>query len=120
MCLWCLGRRDSPAIAARLVGYFNRPAREPGVLPELTDREREILAVMMRGLTNGEIASTLALTPKTVRNYASNVLAKLQVHDREQAVQRARTAGFDPGTTSCRRSACATDALRHPDGPDRT
>jgi DNA-binding NarL/FixJ family response regulator len=53
---------------------------------------------MMRGLTNGEIASTLALTPKTVRNYASNVLAKLQVHDREQAVQRARTAGFDPGT----------------------
>ena len=79
MCLWCLGRRDSPAIAARLVGYFNRPAREPGVLPELTDREREILALMMRGLTNGEIASTLALTPTTVRNYASNVLAKLQV-----------------------------------------
>lgn len=85
----------SPAIAERLVRYFHRPqATQPGVLPELTDREREILALIMRAKSNGEIAQALSLTPKTVRNYVSNVLAKLQVHDRAQAVVRAREAGF--------------------------
>lgn len=86
----------SPAIGERLVRYFNRPqaSRAPGVLPELTDREREILGLIVQGRTNTQIAQSLALTPKTVRNYVSNVLAKLQVHDRAQAVVRAREAGF--------------------------
>lgn len=84
----------SPAIAERLVRYFNRPHRSPGVLPELTDREREILALIVLGRTNGQIAQELALTPKTVRNYVSNVLSKLQVRDRAQAVVKAREVGF--------------------------
>jgi DNA-binding NarL/FixJ family response regulator len=84
----------SPAIADRLVRYFNRPVRTSEVLPELTDREREILALIVQGRGNAQIAQALTLTPKTVRNYVSNVLGKLQVHDRAQAIVRAREAGF--------------------------
>lgn len=52
---------------------------------DLTDRERETLALLGKGLTNAEIASQLYLSEGTVRNYVSAVLAKLGVHDRTQA-----------------------------------
>jgi DNA-binding NarL/FixJ family response regulator len=89
----------SPAIAQRLIRHFarNRPARDAGPFPELTDREREILLLIVRGRTNADIAVELRLTVKTVRNYVSNVLVKLQVHDRSQAVAKAREAGFPSG-----------------------
>jgi DNA-binding NarL/FixJ family response regulator len=79
----------SPAIAVRLVEYFARLAPPvPDVLPGLTLREREILALLSEGCSNAEIAARLSLSAKTVRNNVSNILAKLQVADRTQAAVR--------------------------------
>jgi DNA-binding NarL/FixJ family response regulator len=86
----------SPAIAERLTQYFAALSRAPlsSVFPELTDREREVLALVAQGCSNGEIASRLVLSQKTVRNHVSNIFSKLQVADRAQAVMRAREAGL--------------------------
>ncbi|HEU4671345.1 MAG TPA: response regulator transcription factor [Candidatus Limnocylindrales bacterium] len=84
-----------PGIARRLMAFFaSRPAVEPTVFPELTDREREILDLVARGLSNAEITNRLVLSPKTVRNHVSNIFSKLQVADRAQAIVRAREAGM--------------------------
>ena len=58
--------------------------------PALTARESEVLALLARGASNAEIARELGLNVKTVQNHVSNVLAKLQVRDRTQAVLRMR------------------------------
>jgi DNA-binding NarL/FixJ family response regulator len=88
-----------PAIARRLMRYFAAPttatqAQHSQVFPDLTDREREILALMAGGWNNQDIADRLVLSLKTVRNYVSNIFSKLQVADRAQAIIRAREAGF--------------------------
>ena len=86
----------SPAIARRLMRHFATLSAErmPTVFPELTDRERVILDLIAQGRNNTEIASRLVLSPKTVRNHISNILSKLQVADRAQAIIRAREAGL--------------------------
>lgn len=86
----------SPTAAQRLIEYFARrqPSASPQVFPELTDRERQILALIAQGYTNAEIADRLVLSPKTVRNYVSNIFSKLQVADRAHAIIRARGAGL--------------------------
>ncbi|MEZ4503457.1 MAG: response regulator transcription factor [Dehalococcoidia bacterium] len=84
----------SPGIARRLVGYFASPIRNAEPFPELTPREREILEMIAGGQTNDEIAATLFLSLKTVRNYVTSILDKLQVADRAQAAIRAREAGL--------------------------
>jgi DNA-binding NarL/FixJ family response regulator len=61
---------------------------------ELTEREREMLELIARGLGNDEIARRLALSPKTVRNHVTNVFDKLGVATRAQAIVKAREAGF--------------------------
>ncbi|MEW5990329.1 MAG: response regulator transcription factor [Chloroflexota bacterium] len=84
-----------PAIARRLAAFFAaRPAAEPTVFPELTQREREILDLIARGLNNAQITQRLVLSPKTVRNHVSNIFSKLQVADRAQAIVTARQAGL--------------------------
>jgi DNA-binding NarL/FixJ family response regulator len=62
--------------------------------PPLTARERQILDLVAAGRSNAQIASTLFLSPKTVRNNVSNVFAKLHVADRAEAIVRAREAGL--------------------------
>ncbi len=62
-------------------------------LPQLTAREFEIIQVMARGLTNQEIANTLYLSERTVRNYVSNIFTKLGVDNRAQAITLARDVG---------------------------
>ena len=86
----------SPAIARRMMHYFEQIGRQPVayVFPELTRREHEVLALMAQQKSNQEIAETLSLTLKTVRNYTSNIFAKLQVADRAGAVLKARTADW--------------------------
>jgi DNA-binding NarL/FixJ family response regulator len=86
----------SPAIATRLLDFFSapRPALPPQAFPELTEREREILALIAQGHRNHEIAALLVLSRSTVRNYVSNIFSKLQVADRAQAIIRARDAGL--------------------------
>ncbi|MEV4627315.1 response regulator transcription factor [Micromonospora sp. NPDC049523] len=82
-----------PEIGARAVGFLTRGA-EPLPFPQLTDREREILDHVAQGLDNTTIAQRLALRPKTVRNHLSNILVKLGVSDRAQAIVRARENGL--------------------------
>ncbi len=85
----------SPAIAQRLMGYFGRArSSPPPAFPELTDREYEILALIAQRRSNSEIAARLVLSPKTVRNHVSNILNKLQVADRAEAMMAARAAGL--------------------------
>jgi DNA-binding NarL/FixJ family response regulator len=86
----------SPAIARRLIDYFGnlRPMAPAEILPELSDREKEILEQVALGLKNVEIARRLFVSPKTVRNHVSNILSKLQVADRTQAALKAIEAGL--------------------------
>lgn len=88
-----------PAIAERLMHYFSsmRPADKGGAaqfFPELTAREYEILALIAQRRSNTEIAAQLVLSPKTVRNHVSNILSKLQVADRTEAMRAAWAAGL--------------------------
>jgi DNA-binding NarL/FixJ family response regulator len=86
----------SPSIATRLIAYFAnpRPATLHNVFPELTGREQEILGLIAAGESNSAIAKELTLSTKTVSNYVSNILNKLQVVDRAEAIIRARDAGL--------------------------
>ena len=80
-------------LAARMLGYFTATPAPP-VFPQLSDREREILELVAQGQANSAIAARLHLSDKTVRNHVSNILAKLRVADRAQAVAQARDAGL--------------------------
>jgi DNA-binding NarL/FixJ family response regulator len=90
----------SPAIAQRMIQYFSAPPsaypgkKQPGEFSELTERELEILNLIARGDNNHTIANKLSLSIKTVQNYVSSILTKLQVADRAQAIVRAREAGL--------------------------
>ncbi|HEX9332879.1 MAG TPA: response regulator transcription factor [Anaerolineales bacterium] len=90
----------SPAIAQRMIQYFSASyarqskKEQPNEFTELTEREREILDLIAQGHNNTVIASKLSLSIKTVQNYVSSILTKLQVVDRAQAIVRAREAGF--------------------------
>jgi DNA-binding NarL/FixJ family response regulator len=94
-----------PAIAQRMIQYFSAapssrggPPGEKRAQPEgfadLTEREHDILHLIAQGHNNTVIANQLALSVKTVQNYVSSILSKLQVADRAQAIVRAREAGF--------------------------
>jgi DNA-binding NarL/FixJ family response regulator len=85
-----------PGVAERIIGYFSAPraAAPQRAFPELTEREEEVLSLVAHGKSNREIARQLFVSLKTVRNHVSNILLKLQVADRAQAVIRARDAGM--------------------------
>ncbi len=91
-----------PAVAAHLMHYFagSRPTTKSGpaqFFPELTGREYEILTLIAQRKSNAEIAACLVLSPKTVRNHVSNILSKLQVADRTEAMHAAWIAGLGQG-----------------------
>jgi DNA-binding NarL/FixJ family response regulator len=77
----------SPGPMRRLVEHFvrGRP-RAPADLSRLTDREREILVLMVTGLSNADIARTLVIGESTVKTHVTRVLTKLQLRDRAHAV----------------------------------
>ena len=90
-----------PAIATRMMDFFqglNLPVSKTGVaiqaIPELTEREREVLVLIAQGVSNKEIAEKLVISMKTVSNHITNIFGKLQVADRAQAIIRARDAGL--------------------------
>jgi DNA-binding NarL/FixJ family response regulator len=91
----------SPGIAQRVLGYLSAPGTNlpKHAFDELTSREREILELIARGKTNAEIAETLSLSPKTVSNNISNVLAKLQATDRAKLMLMALEAGMGQADT---------------------
>ncbi|HXQ33813.1 MAG TPA: response regulator transcription factor [Anaerolineales bacterium] len=90
----------SPAIAQRMIQYFSAAPsasstrKQTDEFSELTERELEILNLIARGDNNNTIANKFSLSIKTVQNYVSSILTKLQVADRAQAIVRAREAGF--------------------------
>ena len=86
----------APAILTRLVDhYVSRPAAVPAAdLRVLTDRETELLLLIARGLSNQEIAATLAISIKTVKTHVGSLLAKLHARDRAQLVIAAYESGL--------------------------
>jgi DNA-binding NarL/FixJ family response regulator len=89
----------APAITRRLIARFVATQPTPHLdatrrLDELTAREREVLTMMARGLSNAEIATTLVVSGATVKTHIGRVFAKLKVRDRAQAVIAAYEAGL--------------------------
>ena len=79
----------SPGLAARLLTIAKRPptaVAQDGDLPELTKREEDILDHVARGMTNKEIARSLNISEKTVKHYMTNIMQKLHVRNRVEAV----------------------------------
>jgi DNA-binding NarL/FixJ family response regulator len=81
-------------LAARMLACFTAATAPSPPFPELTGRERQVLDLLAQGRANTAIATRLSLSPNTVRNHVSNILAKLQVTDRAQAIIQARDAGL--------------------------
>lgn len=87
-----------PSIAARVLAEFNRinaqRTADIKMFAELTDREREVLKELASGKRNREIAETLFISEKTVKNHISSILMKLQVNDRTEAALLAARGGL--------------------------
>jgi DNA-binding NarL/FixJ family response regulator len=90
----------APSVTRRLFAhYLGRAPATPSAdrrLAALTDREREVLTLITRGLSNAEIASTLALAESTVKTHVGRILAKLGLRDRVQAVILGYECGLTP------------------------
>lgn len=87
----------APSSTRRLLTTIASAVPSPGedaTLPDLTDREREVLTLMARGRSNGEICAELFLAEPTVKTHVGRVLAKLGARDRVQAVVMAYEAGL--------------------------
>ncbi len=81
----------SPDVAQVIVQTAGQPP-EPGL--DLTEREREVLALMVEGLNNTQIAGRLTVSPSTIKSHVSNILAKLGVSSRTEAVTLALRHGL--------------------------
>lgn len=89
----------APSVTRRLIRQFAArpdpaPARPPRALAGVTEREREVLILVGRGLSNGEIAAHLVISVATVKTHVANLLTKLDARDRVQLVVIAHEAGL--------------------------
>jgi DNA-binding NarL/FixJ family response regulator len=87
----------SPSVTRRLIGEFAARTREAPASPSLdglTDREREVMALVAKGLTNDEIAEQLYLSPLTAKTHVSRAMVKLGARDRIQLVVFAYESGM--------------------------
>ena len=81
-------------IAAKITRHIHRPARPEAALSDFTQREREIISLLMQGKSNQEIAQTLFLTVGTVKNYISQIYSKAGITDRAKAILHFKGLGF--------------------------
>jgi DNA-binding NarL/FixJ family response regulator len=92
----------SPSVTSRVIermAHQPAPDAEHDVrLADLTPREREVLELMARGLSNGEIASALVVEESTVKTHVRRILSKLGARDRVQAVIFAYESGLGPAS----------------------
>lgn len=87
----------SPGVTRRLIGEFAARSKEPAAVAELaglTDREREVMALVGMGLTNEEIARRLVVSPLTAKTHVSRTMVKLGARDRAQLVVLAYESGL--------------------------
>ncbi len=87
----------SPSVTKQLIAEFASRAKEPVAangLDELTDREREVVALVAEGLSNEEIARRLFLSPATAKTHVSRAMGKLRARDRAQLVVMAYESGL--------------------------
>ncbi|MFF5989710.1 response regulator [Prauserella flavalba] len=88
----------APTVTRRLISEFvGRPENrriDPGAIQEITDREREVLALVAGGLTNDEIAGELFISTATARTHVSRIMTKLAARDRAQLVVLAYESGL--------------------------
>jgi DNA-binding NarL/FixJ family response regulator len=87
----------SPGVTRRLIAEFASRAKEPVATPKLdrlTDREREVMALVAAGLTNDEIAERLFMSPATSKTHVSRAMGKLGARDRAQMVVFAYESGL--------------------------
>ena len=88
----------SPRVTRQLIAEFAaQPARRrssPAELEELTDREREVMALVAKGLSNDEIAARLVVSPATAKTHVGRAMMKLHAHDRAQLVVLAYESGL--------------------------
>ncbi len=88
----------APAVLARMMDHFSQrppaPVRLPAGFDELSEREREVLALIGAGRSNTEIAEDLFISMATVKTHVRHIFAKLDLRDRAQAVVAARDAGL--------------------------
>ena len=91
--------RQFLAEVARFVHGRGRTAATDGIaFAELTQRERQVLELIARGLDNAAIATQLSVSPKTVRNHINGIFGKLNIPNRAHAIVRAREAGMGTQT----------------------
>jgi DNA-binding NarL/FixJ family response regulator len=99
----------SPSITRRLIADYARrppPSERPAALDELTPRELEVLRLIARGLSNRDIARKLVLGDATIKTHVARIFAKLDLHDRTQAVVLAYETGLvTPGESETATSA---------------
>lgn len=81
------GALITPTIALRVFASFQRKAASA---PDLTDRERQVLELMVRGKTARAVAEFLGLSPHTVHDYAKQIYKKLEVHNRSELILKAQ------------------------------
>jgi len=88
----------APSVTRRLIAHFTdqarAPSRAPRGLDELTEREREVLALVAQGLSNAELAETLRVSLPTAKTHVSRILTKLDARDRTQLVILAYQSGI--------------------------
>jgi DNA-binding NarL/FixJ family response regulator len=95
----------SPQVTRRLIERFAEQGlvdRRDDLLGPLTDREREVLLMVARGLSNTEIAKELVVSEATVKTHVSRTLTKLQLRDRVQAVVVSYSDGMNPPRRNAR------------------
>jgi len=95
----------TPGLAGLVLGEYRRLASEPALAagtdepeaPRLTEREREVLRLVAKGLSYRQIAERLVISHRTVQNHVQNTLGKLHLHNRVELVRYAIERGLDEG-----------------------